>query len=90
MNGVFIMLKSVKKGLVLEILPDSDMVEVLEQNMNNARFIWNQLLSQYNKLYKLFKFHDYPLNVNIRNFNMMLKMLKAEYTFLRDGESTSQ
>ena len=84
------MLKLVKKGLVLEILPDSDMVEVLEQNMNNARFIWNQLLSQYNKLYKLFKFHDYPLNANIRNFNMMLKMLKAEYPFLRDGESTSQ
>ena len=84
------MVNVVKKGFVLELLPDDDMVGVLEQNMRNTRFIWNQLLSQYNRLRKQFQFHGYPLNANIRNFNMMLKMLKVEYPFLRDGESTSQ
>ena len=80
----------VVKGLKLRILPDDGMVSVLEQNMGNARFIWNNLLSQYNELYRLFKVHGYPLKPNIRNFNAMLKLLKKEYPFLRDGESTSQ
>ena len=80
----------VVKGLKLRILPDEGMVSVLEQNMGNARFIWNNLLSQYNELYRLFKVHGYPLKPNIRNFNAMLKLLKKEYPFLRDEESTSQ
>lgn len=84
------MVKVVKKGLVLELLPDDEMAGILEQNIGNARFIWNQLLSQYNRLRKQFQFHGYPLNANIRNFNMMLKMLKVEFPFLREGESTSQ
>ena len=66
------------------------MVHVLEQNMGNARFIWNNMLSMYNNLYRLFNFHGYPLYPNIRNFNAMLKMLKKENKFLRQGESTSQ
>ena len=86
----FFMVKVVKKGLVLELLPDDEMAGILEQNIGNARFIWNQLLSQYNRLRKQFQFHGYPLNANIRNFNMMLNMLKVEYPFLREGESTSQ
>ena len=87
---MFFMSNVVKMGLEVEILPDSDMIRVLEQNIGNARFIWNQLLSRYNRLRKLFHLHGYPLNANIRNFNMILKMLKKEYPFLREGESTSQ
>ena len=58
--------------------------------MGNARFIWNKLLNMYNDLYKLFKFHNCPLIPNMGNFNAMLKILKEENSFLREGESTSQ
>ena len=54
------------------------------------RFVWNRILSNYNELYELFRSHGYPLKPNIRNFNAILKMLKQEYSFLREGESTSQ
>ncbi len=87
---VCFMVKEINKGLKLEILPNDSMVEVLEQNMGNARFIWNNLLSMYINLYLLFNFHGYPLYPNIRNFNAMLKMLKQENAFLYEGESTSQ
>ena len=80
----------VNKGLKLRIFPDDDMAHVLEQNMGNARFIWNNMLSMYVNLYMLFKFHGCPLYPNIRNFNAMLKILKQENVFLREGESTSQ
>ena len=40
--------------------------------------------------YQLFKSHSYHLNPNIRNLNTILKMLKQEHSFLREGESTSQ
>lgn len=84
------MVKEINKGLKLKILPNGSMVEVLEQNMGNARFIWNNLLGMYFNLYLLFNFHGYPLYPNIRNFNAMLKMLKQENAFLYEGESTSQ
>ena len=48
------------------------------------------MLSRYNDLYKLFSSHDCPLNPNIGNLNAILKMLKQEHTFLREGEFTSQ
>ena len=88
--GCFFMGKVVNKGLKLVIFPDEGMVDVLEQNMGNARFIWNNMLSMYIELYMLFSFHGYPLYPNIGNFNAMLKMLKQENAFLREGESTSQ
>ena len=80
----------VSMGLKLRILPDEDMIGVLEQNIGNARFVWNHILSEYNELYNLFQAHGYPLKTNLRNFNAILNLLKDEFTFLRDGESTSQ
>ena len=80
----------VNMGLKLELLPDDDMISVLEQNIGNARFIWNNILSRYNDLYQLFRFHNCPLNPTINNLNAILKMLKQENNFLYDGESTSQ
>ena len=47
------MVKEINKGLKLKILPNGSMVEVLEQNMGNARFIWNNLLGMYFNLYLL-------------------------------------
>ena len=80
----------VNKGLKLELLPDESMIRVLEQNIGNARFVWNNILGTYLKLYELFKFHGYPLSPTINNLNAILKMLKKENSFLYDGESTSQ
>ena len=80
----------VDMGLKLEIFPDDEMIGVLERNMGNSRFIWNQILSRYNELYAMFSNHGFPLNPNMRNLNAILKMLKVEYPFLREGESTSQ
>ena len=84
------MVNVVNKALKLRIFPDDDMIQVLEQNMGNARFIWNNILSTYNNLYRLFSSYGYPLKANISNFNVILKMMKQEYPFLREGESTSQ
>ena len=80
----------VNKGLKVRIFPDKSMKTVLNQNIGNARFIWNNIFGRYNELYKLFKFYGYSLNPNIRNLNVILKMLKQEHGFLREGESTSQ
>jgi putative transposase len=74
----------------LRIFPDKDMVNVLEQNMGNSRFIWNNILGMYMELYVLFQSYGCPLSPSIGNFNAILKMLKQENAFLRDGESTSQ
>ena len=84
------MVNVVNKGLKIRIFPDEDMVRVLEQNMGNARFVWNNILARYTELYNLFKFHGHPLNPNIRNFNAILKMLKEDNSFLYEGESTSK
>ena len=75
------------KNLKLLILPDADMIGVLEQNIGNARFIWNKLLTGYNELYKMFKFHGYRLNPTIKNLNVMLNLLKKDYPFLNEVES---
>ena len=37
------MVDVVNMGLMLRILPDDDMVRVIEQNIGNSRFIWNNL-----------------------------------------------
>ena len=84
------MSSSFNMGLKVLIFPDEDMVSVLEQNIGNARFIWNKLLSYYKDMYKLFRSHNYPLSPTISNLNAMLNMLKDEHSFLREGESTSQ
>ena len=84
------MVNIVNKGLRLRIFPDNDMIKVLEQNMGNARFVWNNILNMYNDLYVLFRSHNCPLNPSISNLNAILKMLKQENPFLYEGESTSQ
>ena len=59
--------------------------------MSNHLFLFdNNILSTYNELYVLFSSYGYPLKANISNFNVILKMMKQEYPFLREGESTSQ
>ena len=40
----FIMSSVVNKGLKADIFPDKAMEHVFNQNMRNARFIWNNIL----------------------------------------------
>ena len=83
-------MKVVSKGLEVRLYPDEDMVQVLEQNIGNARFTWNRLLDEYQKTYSWFKQHGYAtLKCNMTTFNTMLNMLKKEYDFLKLSESSS-
>ena len=83
-------MKVVSKGLEVRLYPDEEIVQVLEQNIGNARFIWNKLLDEYQKTYSLFKQHGYTtLKCNMTTFNTMLNMLKKEYDFLKLSESSS-
>ena len=84
------MSKIIKKGIEIELLPDEAMVNDINQNIGNARFVWNNLLSTYNNLHKLFSQHNCPLKPNLRNSNAILIMLKKEHPFLYDGESSRQ
>ena len=84
------MSKIIKKGIKIELLPDEAMVNDINQNIGNARFVWNNLLSTYNNLHKLFSQHNCPLKPNLRNSNAILMMLKKEHPFLYDGESSRQ
>ena len=87
---IYILMKVVSKGLEVRLYPDEDMVQVLEQNIGNARFTWNKLLDEYQKTYSLFKQHGYTtLKCNMTTFNTMLNMLKKEYSFLKLSESSS-
>ena len=80
----------VNKGLRIRIYPNKDMGQKIEQNIGNARFVWNQLLQMYKETYQLFKDHGYTrLQCNMTTFNTMLNMLKTEYSFLGLSESTS-
>ena len=83
------MVKEVKMGLSVLIFPDEDMKKVLNQNIGNSRFVWNQLLKMYNETYALFKFHGYPLKPTFKTLNAMLNLLKKIYPFLKDSESSS-
>ena len=82
--------KVVNKGLEVRLYPKRDMVDVFNQNIGNARFVWNHLLDEYQKTYSLFKQHGYTkLKCNMTTFNALLKMLKKEYSFLGLSESSS-
>ena len=82
--------KVVNKGLEVRLYPEGDMVSVINQNIGNARFVWNHLLAEYQKTYALFVQHGYTkLKCNMTTFNTMLKMLKKEHSFLGLSESSS-
>ena len=82
--------KVVNNGLEVRLYPKSDMVNVFNQNIGNARFVWNHLLDEYTMTYCLFIQHGYTkLKCNMTTFNAMLNMLKKEHSFLGLSESSS-
>ena len=80
----------VTKGLKVRLLPDEETIRVLNQNIGNRRFVWNNVLSRYHELLHLYNFYGYSLSPNIKILNNILVLLKKDYPFLYDGESTSQ
>ena len=80
----------VNKGIKIRIYPNQDMMQKIEQCIGNARFVWNRLLQMYNETYCMFKDHGYTrLQCNMSTFNTMLTMLKKQYPFLYESESSS-
>ena len=77
----FFMVNVVNKGLKVEILPDNNMMQVLNQNIGNARFIWNNMLSRYNDLYEFFSSHDLSFKSQYWKFKCYFKDVKARAFF---------
>ena len=40
------------KGLEIRIYPQDELIGPIHQNIGNARFVWNNVLSRYNKMYE--------------------------------------
>ena len=80
----------VNEGLKVKLYPDKVMKDKFNQSLGNARFVWNNLLTEYQKTFELFKQHGYTkLKCNQTTFNTMLTMLKKEYSFLYESESST-
>ena len=80
----------VNEGLKVKLYPDKVMKDKFNQSLGNARFVWNNLLTEYQKTFELFKQHGYTkLKCNQTTFNTMLTMLKKQYPFLNDSESST-
>ena len=80
----------VNEGLKVKLYPDKVMVDKFNRSLGNARFVWNNLLTEYQKTFELFKQHCYTkLKCNQTTFNTMLTMLKKQYPFLYDSESST-
>ena len=80
----------VNKGIVVKLYPDESMRDKINQNINNARLTWNKLLEEYQETFELFKQQGYTkLQCNQKTFNTMLNMLKTQYPFLYESESSS-
>ena len=80
----------VNEGLKVKLYPDKVMKDKFNQSLGNARFVWNNLLTEYQKTFELFKQHGYTkLKCNQTTFNTMLTMLKKQYPFLNESESST-
>ena len=80
----------VNKGIVVKLYPDESMEDKINQNIGNARLTWNKLLDEYQKTFEFFKQQGYTkLQCNQKTFNTMLNMLKTQYPFLYESESSS-
>ena len=50
--GDFFMVNLLIGVLKVKIFPDEYMIQIMEQNIGNSRFLGNNLLSRYNELYR--------------------------------------
>ena len=74
------------KGIKVRIYPKQAQVEHIEQNIGNARFVWNQLLNMWNTRYQ-----NNPGLPTISKYDLQkfLPLMKKEHAFLKVSESSS-
>ena len=77
------------KGLRIRIYLKDELIGPIYQNIGNARFVWNNVLSRYNQMYEESKKTEKEVYPSLSLFNNILKDLKQEFTFLKKSESTS-
>ena len=49
----------VNESLRVKLYPDKVMKDKFNQSLGNVRFVWNNLLTEYQKTFELFKQHGY-------------------------------
>ena len=64
------------KGLEIRIYPQDELIGPIHQNIGNARFVWNNVLSRYNEMYEESKGTEKEVYPSLALFNMILKDLK--------------
>ena len=74
------------KGIKVKIYPNQEQTQFFEQNIGNARFVWNQMLNMWNTRYQ-----NNPNLPTLSKYDLhrLLPTLKNQYTFLKESESTS-
>lgn len=60
------------KGIKVKIYPNDNQIQQIEQNIGNARFVWNQMLNMWNTRYQnnpnLSTLKKYDLNILLPTF----------------------
>ena len=74
------------KGIKVKIYPNQNQMQFFEQNIGNARFVWNQMLNMWNTRYQnnpnLSTLSKYDLN-------RLLPLMKKEHSFLKESDASS-
>lgn len=74
------------KGIKVKIYPNQSQTKFIEQNIGNARFVWNQMLDMWNTRYQ--NNPNLP-TLGKYDLNSLLPTLKNQYTFLKQSDATS-
>ena len=74
------------KGIKLRLYPNAKQRDQLTQMFGNDRFVWNQMLAMAKARYK-----NNPSSKFVSEYGMnyLVKRLKQEYPFLKEGDSSS-
>lgn len=76
----------VNKALKVRIYPNKIQKKLFNKNFGSSRFVYNEILSRLNELYKKYA-GQYKLNIKL--INTLLNQIKRENSFLKEVESTS-
>ena len=88
-------MKTVVKSFKIRIYPDKSMMDKLHENFGYNRFVFNQLLGNNKFVYGVvvnnprINQNNHRQAINRTATNNWLNYLKTNYSFLKDGESTS-
>ena len=74
------------KGIKFRLYPNKKQRILLRQMFGNNRFVWNQMLNMAKERYR-----NNPSSKYVNGYQMdsLLKLLKQEYPFLKESDSTS-